>query len=533
VSQRDPLQSVAAEDSHWTRVNVGEALPGVATPLGWSIWGVVGDRMCRNVSFAMGVFDRSELDDPTRIEDRIMSVFYGRIALRMEWVAVMGDRMPGTSGAEAIGGMLGVAPETMLFGASRRRYPVIAAKLPLAMVTAPRRVRAMAAEVDAWWHSQIPVLQTASHEEAVAALRDAVDQFCRTMTIHGIGLFTAVNPLLTAVKALVEKTGVGDVGVLSGTGGAEMAMIEDIWRASRGEIDLDQIVARHGYHGPLEGEISSLVWREDPTPLHALIGHYRALDESDSPVQRDAEAARRLPLMQQAVVAARPAFQRPGARALLKLAAKTIPLRGVGKVSFLQALDVARAAARRVGQHLVADGLLGSADDVCYLTLDEIFDGIPSPAGELIAFRRARRDEYRALALPLYWRGMPEPLPLGAASLAVGDMVSGIGASSGVVQGIARVVTDPSFADVEPGEILVAQSTDPSWASIMYVSAGLVVDVGSMISHAAVVARELGLPCVVNVGTATRALRDGDVIRVDGDKGTVELLARPRLVAEV
>jgi phosphohistidine swiveling domain-containing protein len=257
------------------------------------------------------------------------------------------------------------------------------------------------------------------------------------------------------------------------------------------------------------------------------------LDESESPVQRDAEAARRLPLMQQAVVAALPAFQRPGARALLKLAAKTIPLRGVGKVSFLQALDVARAAARRVGQHLLADGLLCSADDVCYLTLDEIFNGIPLAASELIAFRRARRDEYRSLALPLYWRGMPEPLPLGAASLAVGDLVSGIGASSGVVQGVARIVTDPSFADVEPGEILVAQSTDPSWAAIMYVSAGLVVDVGSMISHAAVVARELGLPCVVNVGTGTRALQDGDVIRVDGDKGTVELLARPRLVAGV
>jgi len=137
------------------------------------------------------------------------------------------------------------------------------------------------------------------------------------------------------------------------------------------------------------------------------------------------------------------------------------------------------------------------------------------------------------MALPLYWRGMPEPLALDGASLAVGDLVSGIAASSGVVQGVARVVTDPSFGDVEPGEILVAQSTDPSWASIMYVSAGLVVDVGSMISHAAVVARELGLPCVVNVGTGTTAFQDGDVIRVDGDKGTVELLARPRLVAEV
>lgn len=89
-------------------------------------------------------------------------------------------------------------------------------------------------------------------------------------------------------------------------------------------------------------------------------------------------------------------------------------------------------------------------------------------------------------------------------------VLDGIGAGSGVVEGPVRVVHDPAVVEVEPGEILVAPTTDPSWASIMFVSAALVVDIGSVLSHAAVVARELGLPCVVNTRTGTRMLRDGD-----------------------
>ena len=88
------------------------------------------------------------------------------------------------------------------------------------------------------------------------------------------------------------------------------------------------------------------------------------------------------------------------------------------------------------------------------------------------------------------------------------------------------MVLDPDFAEIEPDEILVAPTTNPSWAPIMFVSAGLVVDIGGALSHAAVVARELGLPCVVNTLNGSRAIRTGDRIRVDGTEGTVEILER-------
>jgi pyruvate,water dikinase len=404
---------------------------------------------------------------------------------------------------------------------------VIAWRLPSAGLGTPGRIRRTAPATERWWRRRTRELATADRDRAVAVFAEAVRQFGHTMTLHGIGLFSAVTPLFNALTALVAKAGVGDVAVLSGTGGAEMAMIESIWRASRGEIGVQRVIDEHGYHGPLEGEVSSRVWREDPAPLHAMIEHYRARGESDSPLRRDRLATERLPVMQRQVLAALPAARRPSARLLLVAAARTIPLRGVGKASFLQALDVIRAAARRIGEHLVAEGVLDDPEDVFYLLADELTGPALVDARALVAARRAWRAEHLRVELPQSWRGVPEPLPAepaGSDDDRAGSSVSGIGAGPGVVEGLARVVTDPRFVDVEPGEVLIAPTTDPSWASIMFVSAALVVDIGSMISHAAVVARELGLPCVVNTRTGTRVFRDGDLVRVDGAAGTVELV---------
>ena len=527
----DPLHQPGRDETHWSTVNVGEALPGVATPLGWSVWSDIGDRMCRDLSYAIGVFDTAERTQPPPGPDRIITTFFGRIAMRTEWLAAVGDRMPGTTGEVAIAGMLGEAPPSMTFAPTLRRYPVIAYRLPYAALTMPRRVRRLAPQIDAWWRNEIPRLADADLAGAIAIFDGATRRFSETMTTHGIALFAAITPLINALTALITRSGVGDVGVLSGTGGAEMAMIDDIWKASRGALTLDQVVANQGFHGPLEGEISSRVWREDPSPLAAVIERYAATNESASPLARERAARDRLPAMQAELLAALPAPVRPGIRLLLNHAARTIPLRGVGKASFLQALDVARAAARRVGEHLAMTDVLADAGDVFYLTVDEIVQGVPSDkrvVRDLVSSRRERRAEYQRLELPSWWRGTPQPTAIPEADNSFDDdvVLIGIGAGSGVVEGPVRVVHDPAVVEVEPGEILVAPTTDPSWASIMFVSSALVVDIGSVLSHAAVVARELGLPCVVNTRTGTRVLRDGDLVRVDGTAGTVQLIKR-------
>jgi rifampicin phosphotransferase len=524
VALRNPLHCPGDLDSHWTTDNVGEALPGVTTPLCWTFWGDGMDQMCRDVAYALGIFTRAERAPSKTGADRIVSVFFGRIALRLEWLGTIGDRMPGTSGPDAISGMLGRVPSTMSFHPSRRRWPIVAVRLPLAAVTAPRRIRTQARETARWWKRQVAAAPTADAATARRGLRDGRTRFHDVMTTHGIGLFAVVNPLVQALGTIVDRAGVGDVGLLSGTGGAEMALVEDLWRASRGLIAIDDVAATHGYHGPREGEIASQVWRENPEPLRHIVAAYSRRGEGDDPIRNNAAARARLPLMQTEVVARFPAVQRPPVHAVLKLAARTIPLRGVGKVSFLQALDGARAWARRLGELSCQEGLLDRPDDIFFLTIDEVLTDIPQDARTLVRQRRRIHAEYSAMRLPASWRGIPENS--GDNSDTDVTVVNGVAASAGVATGIARVVTDPTFADVGDGEVLVANTTDPSWASIMFVSAALVVDIGGTISHAAVVARELGLPCVVNTRSGTSTIRDGDLVRVDGTAGTVEILQR-------
>ena len=216
------------------------------------------------------------------------------------------------------------------------------------------------------------------------------------------------------------------------------------------------------------------------------------------------------------------------ARAVLQLARVRIPQRGVAKRSFLQTLDVARMAARHAGRFLADSGKLNDPEDIFYLTEDELRAGVGPEGPDLVAKRRQRRTAYSGLRFrSTEWSGLPEVVS-GEPDLDCGDVIRGTGVSPGVVEGRVRVVTEPSFADVEPEEVLVAATTDPSWCSIMYVSAALVVDLGGLLSHAAVVAREIDVPCVVNTRDGSRRLRTGDIVRVDGDAGTVQVLARAK-----
>jgi pyruvate,water dikinase len=147
-------------------------------------------------------------------------------------------------------------------------------------------------------------------------------------------------------------------------------------------------------------------------------------------------------------------------------------------------------------------------------------------AARLVADRRRIRKDYEGYTVPKFWVGNPEPVPLTSAT---GDEriteLTGIGASAGVVEGRARVITDALDCDqIEPGEILVCHTTDPSWASAFHLVAAVVIDVGSIASHGAIVSREFGIPCVINTGDGTAALRTGDILRVDGTAGTVTVL---------
>jgi pyruvate,water dikinase len=174
---------------------------------------------------------------------------------------------------------------------------------------------------------------------------------------------------------------------------------------------------------------------------------------------------------------------------------------------------------------LVARGSpLAGVRSVFFLTIDEVATALRAARTELAPLVRSRRaelarDQARADP-PATFVGTPPPVVLPPSG---GDAMRGLPASPGVVEGRARVLFREDEMDaLQPGEILVVHTTDVGWTPLFLVAAGLVTELGGPLSHAAVVAREFGVPSVVNVGGATRAIRTGDVLRVDGDRGTVE-----------
>ncbi len=110
-------------------------------------------------------------------------------------------------------------------------------------------------------------------------------------------------------------------------------------------------------------------------------------------------------------------------------------------------------------------------------------------------------------------------------SAETGDIRSGTACCPGIVRGAARVVIDPRGVTVNPGEILIASRTDPGWVMLFPAAAGLVVEHGSLLSHSAIVARELGLPAVIGVNGATSWLHTGDEVELNGANGTVRRLS--------
>jgi pyruvate,water dikinase len=520
---RDVLDGDWDETAYWSTSNVGEAVPGVLTPLNWSLWKRGGEAGLRAALAATGALERSAAAIPAHDHERAMGLFHGRLAASVDFLGRMGDRLPATSGAAIAEQILGRLPDDFESDPTLRRLPIIAVSMPRALTQSPRAVRALYRRTGPWWSAEVARSTELDLEGARAQWRLASDRFTEAMSIHTTCVLATIQPLYDVILRLCAAAGRPELAqrLTAGLGNhAEVEVVEDLWAVSRDRLSLDAFLARHGYHGHNEGEIASRVWRENPAPVRALVEQYRA--KVDSPEDVVGLRAGERVEAERELVAALPRLQRSPARFALACGGRVVPLRGVGKVSYLQCVDVARAAARRAGELLAERGDLVAPDDVFLLTEEELLEGSdPYPVDE----RRAQREAHLAVVLPSGWRGRPDvSAPAARTTQRQGLRLDGIGASGGVAEARVRVVLDASTAEMEPGEILVAPYTDPSWGPIMFTAAGLVVDIGGELSHAAVVARELGVPCVMSTGDGTRQLRDGDLCRVDGDAGTVEVL---------
>ncbi|MEO5703356.1 MAG: PEP-utilizing enzyme [Candidatus Limnocylindrales bacterium] len=192
-----------------------------------------------------------------------------------------------------------------------------------------------------------------------------------------------------------------------------------------------------------------------------------------------------------------------------------------------------RTLATRIGRRLVRDGVLDRAGDILFLRRDDVCDAVVDgqPRQELVRDRRAALERQRTVTPPRYVGPIPEDTgpPDRFDSVRIesteANVLRGTGASAGVVRGPARVVeSQDAFGLVQPGEIIVCPASNPSWVPIFTIAGGLVTNTGGVLSHAAVVAREFGLPAVVGVVGATGKIADGRMVEIDGTAGTVRLL---------
>ncbi|WP_246105308.1 PEP-utilizing enzyme [Sporomusa termitida] len=186
-----------------------------------------------------------------------------------------------------------------------------------------------------------------------------------------------------------------------------------------------------------------------------------------------------------------------------------------------------KQAIMKEAEKLVCQGVLNQAEDVYYLSLTELEQVIRAAHADqqLIADRKEKYREYEKLTPPRVMTSEGEIIngSYGEQAAPPGAL-PGIPVSAGIVEGRARVILKPEQAKLDKGDILVAAFTDPGWTPFFVSASGVVTEVGGLMTHGAIVAREYGIPAVVGVQQATSLIREGQRIRVNGTKGYIELL---------
>ena len=306
--------------------------------------------------------------------------------------------------------------------------------------------------------------------------------------------------------------------------------------------NLDAFLATNGHRAIKEFELRSPRWEENPAVVLGMVRNYLLIESGPSlHEQKAAEARAALIAELRARLQALPLERAFGLRLRLILffaeqVRYFLKLRENSRFYYIMGFGVVRKKVLRIESELLRLGKLKCKDDIFFLRANEL---IGLQAGRLqwldVEDRiRERRIEHirlckmgppKAIGIELEQKYAPAMQHEGAMQL------QGQPASPGAFEGIARVILDPTIdVELKPGEVLVAPYTDPAWTPLFLTAGAAVVEVGSYLSHAGTVAREFGMPCVVDVAEATQKIRSGDRIAVDGNSGNVRILA-PQAVA--
>jgi rifampicin phosphotransferase len=293
----------------------------------------------------------------------------------------------------------------------------------------------------------------------------------------------------------------------------------------------------YGSRGPNEWEARSPTWETCPQLALSAIERMRLAPESAAPTRQRAKRARQRHAAAAELLAAVARDPKAHAQVAAALRAATVwlPARERTKSNNIRLVHEGRMTARELGQRMLQRGAFDAIEDFGFLRWSELegpFLADPHAFTTEIRRRKARYDQLSRLEPPFVFAGKPPPPSgwpsrgaAGYSRLTTGASLQGLPGCPGVAEGRAKVVLDshdPTALD--PGDILVAPITDPSWTPLFVPAAAVVVDVGAALSHAVIVSRELGIPCVVSATGATRSIPDRARVRVDGTAGVVTVL---------
>ena len=559
----------------YTRGNAGEVYPDVVYPLTFSTAIRRAEAAWIRAMVATGSFSAAEL----RGQEAVTSgVFGGYAYLNLSFARIAVRRTVGAAVQDVdrtLFGLAEVPPYRPVRGDRSLRAALRIARWVATSLRGDglRQLTIDARRVRAWERS-VPPVAAASTDALRRELQIGIDLGAELFEHH---IFVTNQAGIPASLVKLCRTALGDeqlgLRLLAGLGDVESAApslaLWDLGRAVaadprlgahfdagvtglherlRGDpaaagfsAELETFLGEFGARGPNEWESACDTWGTRPELALTLIDRMRLAPADADPRRRHAElaedrAAARAELQRRAGPATR--LQ---ATLLLDRSSQYLRGREQAKTTVVRAIHVVRLILRELGRRSAdaarAAGVAGARpDDIWFVIEEELDDYLADPARFTapITQRRAMRSRLAERVPPFAFEGEPPPWEQwelrGDAAVrtpaGVGEELHGIGGAAGVARGRVRVVLDPADAgDLEAGEVLVAPITDPSWTPLFVAAAAVVVDVGALLSHAVIVARELGIPAVVSATAATGRLRDGDLVEVDGNRGVVTVLA--------
>jgi pyruvate,water dikinase len=562
----------------YTRANVGEVFPDPVTPLSATI-GITAEAE-PGWREAWERFGAIELDEYDPDNNEIIGVFGGYCFLNVSLSRIIGVRTPGLTpeiiDSTFFGTQPGIPPYAPQPSDERPDLTErVGATLQWILTTPDRADLVAEQEAMEALRDARPDLSTLSDAELVDRLRHLMStHFRRLFGEHIFTTYCATVPtgiLQQAAAAAGDPTmamrliaGVGDVesaqpsmlmwelgrtaagsaelsaAFEAGTAGlpARIAALAEAGddAAKRFAADFESFLHEHGCRGPNEWEMRSPTWETHPELALAAIDRMRLSPGSSAPSALQAERSDEREALGTKLVAALAADPEAQGQVQAALHAATVFLAGRerSKTNAIRLVHECRVAMQELGRRMVERGIFETEGEYGMLRADELDAFLADPAAMAPELRRreAGYAELARLEPPFVFEG--EPPPMGdwpqrdARPVAVarpGDVLEGLPGCPGTARGIARVITsshDPGA--LEPGDVLVAEITDPSWTPLFVPSAAVVVNVGAPLSHAIIVSRELGIPCVVSVTDATRRIPDGAMVEVNGDLGTVTIL---------